>query len=90
MNDWLLRVIGLTSCLYAILDIKSDVLDRSELPSDARMLSEVTPLPTEFWGFLWIIIAIGLTFWFLFIAGKSDVSTKVEDTDDTATDMGPL
>ncbi len=88
VNDWLLRVIGLTSCLYAILDIKSDVLDRSELPSDARMLSEVTPLPTEFWGFLWIIIAIGLTFWFLFIAGKSSASTKVENTDDTATDTG--
>ena len=88
VNDWLLRVIGLTSCLYAILDIKSDVLDRSELPSDARMLSEVTPLPTEFWGFLWIIIAIGLTFWFLFIAGKSSASTPVENTDDTATDMG--
>ena len=88
VNDWLLRVIGLTSCLYAILDIKSDVLDRSELPSDARMLSEVTPLPTEFWGFLWIIIAIGLTFWFLFIAGKSGASTQVENTDDTPTDMG--
>ncbi len=88
VNDWLLRVIGLTSCLYAILDIKSDVLDRSELPSDARKLSEVTPLPTEFWGFLWIIIAIGLTFWFLFIAGKYSASTPVENTDDTPTDMG--
>ena len=28
INGWLLRVIGLTSCLYAILDIKSDILDR--------------------------------------------------------------
>ena len=81
VNDWLLRIIGLTSCLYAILDIKSDVLDRSELPSDARKLSEVTPLPTEFWGILWIVIAIGLTFWFLFIAGKTSVSTKAESTD---------
>ena len=25
INEWLLRVIGLTSCLYAILDIKSDI-----------------------------------------------------------------
>ena len=88
VNDWLLRVIGLTSCLYAILDIKSDVLDRSELPSDARMLSEVTPLSTEFWGFLWIVIAIGLTFWFLFIAGKSSASTQVDSMDATATDIG--
>ena len=70
-NDWILRVIGVTSCLYAILDIKSDVLDRSHLRSDARMLSEVTGLPTEFWGVLWILIAIGLTFWFLYLAGKT-------------------
>ena len=70
VNDWILRIIGVTSCLYAILDIKSDVLDRSHLRSDARMLSEVTGFPTVFWGVLWILIAIGLTLWFLYLAGK--------------------
>ena len=77
-NDWVLRIIGVTSCLYAILDIKSDVLDRSHLRSDAYMLAEVTPFPTEFWGILWIIIAIGLTLWFLYIAGKP--SNATDDT----------
>ena len=75
-NDWVLRIIGVTSCLYAILDIKSDVLDRSHLRSDAWMLSEVTPFPTEFWGILWIVIAIGLTLWFLYIAGKPSSATE--------------
>ena len=70
VNDWILRVIGVTSCLYAILDIKSDILDRSHLRSDARMLSEVTGIPTEVWGGLWILVAIGLTLWFLYLAGK--------------------
>ncbi len=81
-NDWMLRTIGVTSCLYAILDIKSDVLDRSHLRSDARMLSEVTPLPTMFWGILWILIAIGLTLWFLYLAGKTPIvqeETSAED-----------
>ena len=86
-NDWILRVIGLTSCLYAILDIKSDVLDRSHLRSDARMLAELTDLPTLFWGILWIIIAIGLTIWFLYIAGKSTDSTDTDSSETTATDM---
>lgn len=71
INDWILRIIGVTSCLYAILDIKSDVLDRAHLRSDARMLSEVTGIATEIWGGLWIVIAIGLTLWFLYIAGKT-------------------
>ena len=78
VNDWMLRIIGVTSCLYAILDIKSDVLDRSHLRSDARMLAEITNLPTMFWGILWIVIAIGSTFWFLYIAGKSP---DVDSTD---------
>jgi hypothetical protein len=50
--------LGLTSCLYAILDIKSDVLDRPELRSDARMLAELTGVPTLFWGALWIGVAL--------------------------------
>ena len=71
----------MTSCLYAILDIKSDVLDRSHLRSDARMLSEVTGIPTEVWGGLWILIAIGLTLWFLYLAGK-----PATDAQSTATE----
>ena len=75
-NDWVLRIIGVTSCLYAILDIKSDVLDRSNLPSDARMLSEITGIPTAAWGVLWILIAIALTLWFLYLAGKTPVAQE--------------
>lgn len=90
-NDWMLRVIGITSCLYAILDIKSDVLDRSHLRSDARMLAELTHLPTMFWGVLWIVIAIGLTLWFLYIAGKSSESPEVESADEVSpVTEGPL
>ena len=50
--------LGLTSALYALLDIKSDVLERPELPSDARMLAASTGIPTLVWGALWIAIAI--------------------------------
>jgi hypothetical protein len=62
-NRILLSVLGLTSCLYAILDIKSDVLDRPHLPSDAHMLFELTGVPTLYWGALWIGIALGASGW---------------------------
>lgn len=65
VNRVLLTALGLTSCLYAIFDIKSDVLDRSALQSDARMLAELTGIPTEVWGILWIALAI-LVCWLLF------------------------
>ena len=89
-NDWILRVIGITSCLYAILDIKSDILDRSHLRSDARMLAELTHLPTLFWGIVWIVIAIGLTLWFLYIAGKSTDSTEVASEEGNSVAERPL
>jgi hypothetical protein len=54
----ILVTLGLTSCLYALLDIKSDIFDRPWLPSDARMLAELTGVHTLVWGVLWIAIAL--------------------------------
>ncbi|MBW3553704.1 MAG: M50 family metallopeptidase [Gemmatimonadetes bacterium] len=60
-----LTALGLTSCLYALLDIKSDVLDRPHLESDAHMLAELTGIPTVLWGVLWIGLG-SLVSWRLF------------------------
>jgi hypothetical protein len=65
VNRVFLMGLGLTSALYAILDIKSDVLDRSHLPSDAAMLAEMTGVPTAVWGLLWIAIALLVSAWLL-------------------------
>jgi len=62
-NRILLRALGLTSCLYAVLDIKSDVLERPHLPSDAAMLAELTGVPTLLWGTLWISLALAACGW---------------------------
>ena len=59
----MLVTLGLTSCLYALLDIKSDVLDRPWLQSDARMLAGLTGLPTEIWGIVWIGLALAASAW---------------------------
>lgn len=66
-NDMILKVIGLTSCLYAILDIVDDVLRRPGIGSDADMLAGLTGIPAVIWGALWIIAALGaavLALWF--------------------------
>jgi hypothetical protein len=61
-NRRVLLTLGLTSCLYAILDIKSDVLERPELRSDARMLAELTGVPTLAWGVAWTLVALFISF----------------------------
>ena len=64
-NARILYGLGLTSALYAILDIKSDIIDRPGLESDARMLAELTGVPTLVWGALWIGIALGVVYFLL-------------------------
>lgn len=59
----LIMALGLTSVCYAILDIKSDIIDRPGLRSDAAMLAELTGVPTAIWGFIWIGIAIWAAIW---------------------------
>ena len=65
LNRTLLLALGMTSALYAILDIKSDIIDRPGAESDAHMLSEITGIPTVAWGALWIVAALGFSFWLL-------------------------
>ncbi len=52
INDFLLRLIGLTSMIYVPLDVFSDTLTRPHLHSDARILADLVGGSTQMWGFL--------------------------------------
>ncbi|MGH7469765.1 MAG: M50 family metallopeptidase [Longimicrobiales bacterium] len=54
----LLTGLGLTSALYALFDIRDDILAQPYLQSDAYMLGQLTGVPTLAWGFLWAGIAL--------------------------------
>lgn len=58
VNDMALRVIGLTSMIYAPYDIFSDTIQRSTLRSDAYMLAEAFGGTTMLWGGLWLVISL--------------------------------
>jgi hypothetical protein len=53
-----LLTLGLTSALYALLDIRSDIISRPFVRSDAAMLADLTGVPTVVWGLIWIGLAI--------------------------------
>jgi len=63
MQTMTLTVMGLTSCLYAVWDIKSDVIDRPGIRSDASMLADLTGVPTVLWGILWIGMGLAVCWW---------------------------
>jgi hypothetical protein len=72
--DWcrfLLKLVGLTSCLYAPLDIFADTVLNSSCPSDAFMLSQLTGIPTLVHGMIWIAISVLGGIWMLALACKN-------------------
>ncbi len=58
INDFVLRIIGLTSVIYVPYDIFSDTIARSNLRSDAYMLAEHVGGPTVLWGGIWLILSL--------------------------------
>ena len=67
-NEFLLKVIGLSSCMYAIVDILNDVMRDHGRPSDAVQLAEATGIPAILWGVLWLATTAVASYHFLTIA----------------------
>lgn len=58
-----LSALGVTSAVYALLDIRSDILLRPGALSDAALLAQLTGIPALVWGVLWgglALVACGL------------------------------
>ncbi|MDX1566829.1 MAG: M50 family metallopeptidase [Longimicrobiales bacterium] len=64
-NRAVVRVLGMTSALYVLLDIRSDILQRPHLRSDAAMLADLTGVPTLLWGLIWMAVALFVVGWLL-------------------------
>ncbi|CAG1021370.1 hypothetical protein DOJK_00937 [Patescibacteria group bacterium] len=60
VNDFALRIIGLTNMLYVPLDIYSDTISRSYLHSDAYLLAQATFGTTLMWGGIWLLVSLAV------------------------------
>jgi hypothetical protein len=58
VSVFVLRLLGVTSGLYAIWDIGSDLIVRSVPASDAEALAAMTGIPGVVWGVAWGAIAV--------------------------------
>jgi hypothetical protein len=64
-QEYFLKFMGLTSCLYVILDIKSDLINQSGIGSDADQIAQMTGIPSVFIGVIWIITALIIVYFML-------------------------
>ena len=79
VNDFILRLIGLTNMLYVPMDIYSDTIQRSHLRSDAFMLAEEIGGTTLFWGISWLAIsaiAVGFCLFFSLRSAQSEMTNS--------------
>ncbi len=64
-HDYLLKFLGLTSALYVVIDINSDLIARSGIGSDADKIAQLTGIPSIFVGLIWLVIALIALFYIL-------------------------
>ncbi|MCU7490986.1 MAG: M50 family metallopeptidase [Ignavibacteria bacterium] len=63
IHFFLLRTIGIMSCLYVIIDIKEDLLtSASQTNTDAGVLARATHIPAMGWGVIMFIVSVTVTF----------------------------
>lgn len=75
-NDLLVKFLGLTSILYAVIDIKEDLIVRTVPGSDAHAMSRELFGPPIFWGGLWMLLALAAAVVFLVLAARGSGSGR--------------
>lgn len=57
-HDLWLKFLGITSCFYVIIDIKDDLIDRTNIGSDADQIANLTGFPSLVIGSIWMLLAL--------------------------------
>jgi hypothetical protein len=72
--DLLMKFLGITSCLYVLADIKSDLIDRTGIGSDADAIAQMLGVPglSVAIGVFWSVIAFVALFGFLKISAVGE------------------
>lgn len=71
LSNFILKSIGLISCIYVLIDIKEDILDTTYSNSDASILAQLTGISELYWGILWLGLSIMGIFFLLKFAYKN-------------------
>ena len=75
-HDYFLKFIGMVSCLYVILDIKDDLIDRTGIGSDADAIAKMTGIPSIVIGITWFLLA-ALVIYYTFKYAFRGIGKKV-------------
>lgn len=60
LHTLIVRTIGLTSCMYALLDVVALFRGNPGNVSDATLLAEATWIPAWVWASFWLVVSVGV------------------------------
>ncbi|MFA3782096.1 M50 family metallopeptidase [Melioribacteraceae bacterium 4301-Me] len=55
---YMLKIIGLLSCIYVLFDIREDLFSSGNFENDAQALSNLTNISSTVWASLWFIFSL--------------------------------
>ncbi|MCF8356999.1 MAG: M50 family metallopeptidase [Melioribacteraceae bacterium] len=58
VHAYIMKILGLVSCMYVLVDIKEDLLTLTYRETDAQLIAGITGIPALWWGLLWFVISI--------------------------------
>ncbi len=58
VHSYLMKILGLISSLYVVVDIKDDLITLSDRLTDAKILESITNIPAIVWGFSWLLVSL--------------------------------
>jgi hypothetical protein len=65
IHSYSMKILGLISSLYVLIDIKEDLITLRIVPSDAQMLADITGIPAFVWGLAWLIVTL-ITIYYMY------------------------
>ncbi|MBL1211788.1 MAG: M50 family metallopeptidase [Ignavibacteriae bacterium] len=61
-HSYIMKILGLVSCLYVLVDIKADLLTLEYRRTDAEILHNITGIPAFVWAIVWLAISAAVIY----------------------------
>ena len=63
IHSYIMKILGLISCLYVLVDIKLDLLTLEYRQTDAEILNNLTGIPAVIWAIVWLAASIAVIYY---------------------------
>lgn len=76
VHAYLMKFLGIISCLYVVADIREDLLTTEYRQTDAQMIADLTGIPAVLIGIVWFAISVGAVYLLFKLSYKKGMKKK--------------